>query len=325
VVLNIAPGDAEGKNNYELELVAGILHISDVVITVTNNSDGLPSIVTCECENLKEGEQVTLTMFSEPTVIGTTTVDEDGKCPFEDVLTLPPSEGDHTLELTSVFPNGESVTQSMEISFLAIDGSPPQAFSSGSSTLLPPTLLITDAKFKKATAAWLPAIGDVAGYRLYIDGKLVQSFGPNVRRAKINGLTRDTLYRATLVAVDRANRSALSQADFFTMNQRRLTIYFSGDSPRITKQELARLKKMARSLPKNYRAELTVVATVKRIPGRSFASNKTLADARARNVSAALRKLGLQASLRVVGVGVPESAADRSRKAASRLRYVRLI
>jgi hypothetical protein len=324
VALNVVPGNAAGENNYELELVSGILHISDVVITVTNDSDGSPSTVTCECENLKDGEQVTLTMFSTPTVIGTTTV-VDGECPFSNALTLPESEGDHTLELTSVFPNGESVTQSMEISFLATSGSPPQAFSSGSSALLPPTLLITDAKFKKATAAWLPAIGDVAGYRLYIDGKLVQSFGPNARRAKLKGLTKDTLYRATLVAVDRANRGALSQADFFTMNQRRLTIYFSGDSPRITRQELARLKRMVRSLPSNYRAELTVVATVKRIPGRSFASNKALADARARNVSAALRKLGLQASLRVVGVGVPESAADRSRKAASMLRYVRLI
>jgi outer membrane protein OmpA-like peptidoglycan-associated protein len=248
-----------------------------------------------------------------------------GTCPNLTDLALPDADGDHTLELTSQFPNGDPVTQSLSISFLTAGSGQPVVASPGSSSLLPPTLVVTKAKFKQATVSWLPAIGDVASHRLYIDGKLVGSYSAKDRTARIPGLTRDTLYRATLVAFDRNNQSAFSQADFWTMNQKRLIIYFSGDSPKITKPERKRLRSLVRSLPANYKAEMTVVATVKRIPGRSFASNKALADARAKNVTRLLKKLGLEASFSVVGIGVPESAQDRSRKTASKLRYVRLV
>jgi hypothetical protein len=324
VTLEILPGNAAGKNNYEIELTTGILHISDIEILIENSEDGSPSTVTCNCENLKDGEVVTLTMYSEPTEIATDTV-VGGTCPNLIDLALPDAEGNHTLEVTSLFPNGEPVTQSLPISFLASGTNPPVAFTPGSSSLLPPTLLITKSKFKKAFARWLPAVGDVASYQLYIEGKLVGSFGPDARSARIPGLTKGTLYRATLVAIDRNNRSALSQADFWTMNQKRLIVYFSGDSPKITKPERKRLRSLVASLPARYRAEMTVVATVKRIEGRSFASNKALADARARNVTALLKRLGLKADFNVVGVGIPESDSDRSRKTASKLRYIRLV
>jgi outer membrane protein OmpA-like peptidoglycan-associated protein len=324
VSLQIATGNAAGKNNYEVELVEGILHISDVEIVVTNNEDGSPNTVTCNCENLKDGEVVTLTMYSDPTEIATDTV-VDGTCPNLKDLTLPDADGDHTLELTSLFPNGDPLTQLLPISFMIAGSGPPAVFSPGSSSLLPPTLVVTKAKFKKATVSWLPAIGDVASYRLYIDGKLVGSYSAKDRKAKIPGLTRNTLYRATLVALDRNNQSAFSQADFWTMNQKRLIVYFRGDSAKITKAERQRLRSLVRSLPINYRAEVSVVATVKRVPGRSFSSNKALADDRAKNVTRLLKKLGLKASFSVVGISIPESAQDRSRKAASKIKYVRLI
>lgn len=324
IPLTISTGSAPGKNNYDVEVAEGVLHISDVEIVVETGDDGAPSTVTCNCANLKNGEVVTLTMYSDPTVIATTTV-TDGTCPFARKLQLPDAEGNHTLELTSQFPNGEDLTQRLPISFMTTGDSPPIAYSPGSSSLLPPTLVISETKFKKATASWLPASGEVASYRLYIDGQLIGSFDPSIRTARIPGLKKDTLYRATLVAVDRSNQSAYSQADFWTRNKKQLVVYFSGDSPKITSVERKRISALVRSLPENYLAEITVVATVKRIPGRSFISNKALADARANNVSALLKRLGLKASFKVVGVGVPESDRDRSRKAASRLEYVRII
>ena len=62
-----------------------------------DRSDG----VTCACEGVLPGMRVTVTLFSTPTVLGTTLVSSDGTCPELASLEIPDDvdDGVHTLEL----------------------------------------------------------------------------------------------------------------------------------------------------------------------------------------------------------------------------------
>lgn len=112
------------STNYDPVYEPGILYIADININV--NEDDIVNdrlllttdrTVTCNCTGLVPGETVTLTIFSEPTVIDTVTVPDDGTCPFANTLTIPATvpEGDHTLELLSTFEDTSGVATIMPV------------------------------------------------------------------------------------------------------------------------------------------------------------------------------------------------------------------
>ena len=70
-------------------------------------------VLACTCEGLVEGMEVTVTLFSDPVVLGTALVDADGSCPELAALDPVPSadvlpDGDHTL-VVSIAENGTGV------------------------------------------------------------------------------------------------------------------------------------------------------------------------------------------------------------------------
>ena len=120
--VSVSVGNAIGKDNYEVTTEVASLYVASITITISETEGELTSNdVECACAGLEPGSEVTLTMFSTPTVIATTTVDEDGECPFLNG-TLPSDEtGTHTLELSSSFPNGDPALLSKSIRFPTLD------------------------------------------------------------------------------------------------------------------------------------------------------------------------------------------------------------
>lgn len=106
------------SGNYDPTYETGVLFIADIEVTLptTEIVDDRPVLtsdrkVTCNCQGLKPGETVTLTIYSEPTQIVTGTVPADGTCPFAKLATIPTNvpDGDHTLELSSTFVDTDGV------------------------------------------------------------------------------------------------------------------------------------------------------------------------------------------------------------------------
>jgi len=116
--ISLSVGNASGKDNYEVSTQTASLYIASITITVSETDGELSSNeVECACVGLEPGSEVTLTMFSTPTVIAAGTVEDDGGCPLLKG-TLPSDEtGTHTLELSSNFPNGDPALFSKSILF----------------------------------------------------------------------------------------------------------------------------------------------------------------------------------------------------------------
>lgn len=110
------------SRNYTAEVTVGTLFIVDLAVEVdgTKQDDGSSLLndrtVTCNCVGLPAGETVTLTIYSDPTVIDTVTVPEDGTCPFANT-TIPEEvpDGSHTLELAMTFEDTDGPTQTLPV------------------------------------------------------------------------------------------------------------------------------------------------------------------------------------------------------------------
>lgn len=117
-------GSGADSNNYDPVYETGTLYIADMDIEVNETAIEADRAVlttdrtvTCNCQGLVPGETVTLTIYSDPTVIDTVTVPADGTCPFANKLTVPTTvaDGDHTLELLTTFENTSGVANTMPV------------------------------------------------------------------------------------------------------------------------------------------------------------------------------------------------------------------
>jgi hypothetical protein len=87
-------------SNYAFAHEDGILHVGavSVVIPVDGELDR-DEPIACACEGLVPGMEVSVSLFSDPVLLGTDTVDENGTCPLLAALIIPEDfpGGDHTL------------------------------------------------------------------------------------------------------------------------------------------------------------------------------------------------------------------------------------
>lgn len=119
----ITGSDSDG-DNYKPEFDPGTLFIAEMEMKVNETAIEDDRVVltedrtvTCNCKGLKPGETVTLTIYSDPTVIDTVTVPADGTCPFAKQLIVPTTvpDGDHTLELLTTFEDTSGVANTMPV------------------------------------------------------------------------------------------------------------------------------------------------------------------------------------------------------------------
>jgi hypothetical protein len=143
-------GDSTPKNNYNITVVDKTLYIARATITTTK-VDGIVTLpgVTCSCEGFKPGATVTLKMYSTPTTLDTAIVQPDGTCPDLAGSIPAGTEGDHTLEITSDFPNDDPLLYSEPISLSASAPTPsptptPSSTPTTSSTPTPSPSATTD-------------------------------------------------------------------------------------------------------------------------------------------------------------------------------------
>ena len=89
-----------GHKNYAFEHEDGILYVG--AVSVDTPADGeldRDDPITCACEGLAPGMEVSVSLFSHPVLLGTDTVDADGECPLLAGLTIPDDfpGGEHDL------------------------------------------------------------------------------------------------------------------------------------------------------------------------------------------------------------------------------------
>lgn len=92
-----------GHANYAFEHEDGILYIGSMIVDVPEGGEldrGEP--ITCACEGLVPGMEVSVQLFSDPVLLGTDTVRDDGTCPLLAALRIPEDfpDGDHDLVIT---------------------------------------------------------------------------------------------------------------------------------------------------------------------------------------------------------------------------------
>jgi hypothetical protein len=109
-----------GHRNYAFQHRPGVLFIGaitvDVPVTGIIDRD---DTLTCDCEGFVPGTVVTVELFSDPVLLGTDTVGEDGTCPLLAALTLPGSDvlpdGDHALVVTVTEEEGSGTLDGQPI------------------------------------------------------------------------------------------------------------------------------------------------------------------------------------------------------------------
>lgn len=116
VVLTVA-NQTTPSPNYKVTVVPGVLHVADVLLRATVEDGVVTSPeLDCACEGFKPNSPVTVTLFSDPVVLVSGTINEFGECPFTTATipdTMPP--GDHTLELSGLFPNGDPAVRTLAL------------------------------------------------------------------------------------------------------------------------------------------------------------------------------------------------------------------
>ena len=123
------PNDPKNNNpNYRVTRVSGILYVAELDVNTSGTLDPVTKVttldsrtVTCNCAGLKPESTATLTIYSTPTVVTTVTVQPDGTCPFATKGTIPTSvdDGNHTLELAGIFPNGDAAQITKPVALVA--------------------------------------------------------------------------------------------------------------------------------------------------------------------------------------------------------------
>jgi hypothetical protein len=102
--------DSTPQDNYDITVDEKYLYIARAEITTTQ-VDGVVTQpeVTCSCEGFRPDAIVTLTMYSDPTVLATAVVEANGTCPDLEGSIPVGTSGSHTLEITSEFPNEDEL------------------------------------------------------------------------------------------------------------------------------------------------------------------------------------------------------------------------
>ena len=99
------------RGNYNVSTVTGLLYIARPILSVPSSNGVITTnTVTCACEGFKPGATVTVTMFSTPTVLATSTVAQDGTCPNLTAEIPAGTTGTHNLKIESEFPNGDPLS-----------------------------------------------------------------------------------------------------------------------------------------------------------------------------------------------------------------------
>jgi hypothetical protein len=92
-----------GHANYAFTHADGILYIGSVTADIPEEDElDRDEPITCACEGLVEGMEVSVELFSDPVLLGTETVTSDGTCPLLAALRIPTDfpPGDHSLVIT---------------------------------------------------------------------------------------------------------------------------------------------------------------------------------------------------------------------------------
>ena len=92
-----------GHANYAFTHADGILYIGSVAADIPEGGElDRDEPITCACEGLVEGMEVSVELFSDPVLLGTETVTSDGTCPLLAALRIPTDfpPGDHSLVIT---------------------------------------------------------------------------------------------------------------------------------------------------------------------------------------------------------------------------------
>jgi hypothetical protein len=107
----------EGRDdNYDITVDAGFLYLALLELNIQGEPDPdnpevlvlTSNAVDCNCFGLKPGTEATLTIFSTPTEIETVIVEDDGTCPLlRGIIPGSVKEGEHTLQISGTFPNGD--------------------------------------------------------------------------------------------------------------------------------------------------------------------------------------------------------------------------
>lgn len=124
------------SNNYRPAFTSGTLYVADIEITVEEQDSVLTDrTVTCNCTGLVPGETVSLTIYSDPTVIDSVIVPSDGTCPFAN-QTIPNQvpDGDHTLEVASTLDGTGGVA--LELPVILLTQPDPQIGGGGTDPLI---------------------------------------------------------------------------------------------------------------------------------------------------------------------------------------------
>ena len=137
----LTPGGT--STNYAITPVSGELLIVGLTIGVQESGGVLTDReVTCVCELLEPASAVTLTIFSTPTVIATTTVAADGTCPgFGGIIPDSVPDGPHTLRIdgTAGDAGATPVSLSRAVNLTSGDGPVIGSGGVGSTSTPPPT------------------------------------------------------------------------------------------------------------------------------------------------------------------------------------------
>lgn len=132
--------DSTPKNNYDITVEEKKLYIARATITTTK-AGGLVTLpgVNCGCEGFRPGATVYLKMYSTPTTLDTDVVTAQGTCPNLSGTIPDGTTGNHTLEITSDFPNDDPLLYSEPITLASVTPSPSPSPSSSPSPSASPS------------------------------------------------------------------------------------------------------------------------------------------------------------------------------------------
>jgi hypothetical protein len=109
-----------GHPNYTITRVNGYFYISKTLINITQTNGILTSrIVEANCGGAKPGETATFSVVGTSTVLGTTTVRNDGTCPITATLPDDLNEGNITLKVATRDPLDGAIQSTRLAAFIA--------------------------------------------------------------------------------------------------------------------------------------------------------------------------------------------------------------
>lgn len=204
---------------------------------------------------------------------------------------------------------------------ITVVAAPPPS-SSGPSIQSPtaPTDLTADPSLTTALISWSNQSG-VTEYRLFLDTATTPLAIVTGNSTELSGLTKNTRYLVSLVAINVAGQSAKSTIGFTTDNLVRISIYFAGDRSAIVRSQAARLDAFVAQIPNLLTAQVSVVGSVKKTAGATAAYDRKLATARAESVFSRLARNGARALKGKIDALPATKSLDSQRRAIVEVVY----